>query len=272
MFERYTEKARRVIFFARYEASMFGSPLIETEHLLLGLLREDKALTTRLVGSRASVEAIRCQIEQSTPPREKISTSVDLPLSNESKRVLAYAAEEAERLSHQHIGSEHLALGLLREDKSLGAQLLTQRGATLSTLRNELQENVQTQNPRQPSRRWLGVRTQLGHYELSLKVADIDASLAFYISLGFHAAGGSKSDGIAVVGSGLCRIALYESRIAQNLLYFHGGDLFAIAAKVQAAGMSFEKPPLTGPDGYMAALLRDPDGNAIYLLSHPSEY
>jgi ATP-dependent Clp protease ATP-binding subunit ClpC len=116
MFERYTEKARRVIFFARYEASQFGSPYIETEHLLLGLLREDKALTNRFLRSHASVESIRKQIEAHTTIREKVSTSVDLPLSNECKRVLAYAAEEAERLGHKHIGTEHLLLGLLRED------------------------------------------------------------------------------------------------------------------------------------------------------------
>jgi len=58
MFERYTEKARRVIFFARYEASQFGSPYIETEHLLLGLLREDKALANRFLRSHAAVESI----------------------------------------------------------------------------------------------------------------------------------------------------------------------------------------------------------------------
>ena len=71
MFESYTEKARRVIFFARYEASQFGSPYIETEHLLLGLLREDKALTNRFLRSHASIESIRKQIEGRTPsPRE----------------------------------------------------------------------------------------------------------------------------------------------------------------------------------------------------------
>ena len=74
MFERYTEKARRVIFFARYEASQFGSPYIETEHLLLGLLREDKALTNRFLRSHASVESIRKQIEAHTTIREKVST------------------------------------------------------------------------------------------------------------------------------------------------------------------------------------------------------
>ena len=138
MFERYTEKARRVIFFARYEASQFGSPYIETEHLLLGLLREDKALTNRFLRSHGSVESIRKQIEGRTAIREKVSTSVDLPLSQESKRVLAYAAEEAERLAHKHIGTEHLLLGLLREDKCFAAEILHERGLRLSTLREEL--------------------------------------------------------------------------------------------------------------------------------------
>ncbi len=138
MFERYTEKARRVIFFARYEASQFGSPYIETEHLLLGLLREDKALTNRFLRSHASIESIRKQIEGRTTIREKVSTSVDLPLSQECKRVLAYAAEEAERLQHKHIGTEHLLLGLLREDKSFAAEMLHERGLRLSTIREEL--------------------------------------------------------------------------------------------------------------------------------------
>lgn len=115
MFNLYTEKARRTIFFARYEASQLGSPYIETEHLLLGLLRENGALAHRFLHSYESVESIREQIVGHTTAGKKISTSVDLPLSNESKRVLAYAAEEAERLSHKFIGTEHLMLGLLRE-------------------------------------------------------------------------------------------------------------------------------------------------------------
>jgi ATP-dependent Clp protease ATP-binding subunit ClpC len=155
MFERYTEKARRVIFFARYEASQFGSPYIETEHLLLGLLREDKALTNRFLRSHASVESIRKQIEGHTTIREKVSTSVDLPLSNECKRVLAYAAEEAERLSHKHIGTEHLLLGLLREEKCFAAEILHERGLRLSAIREELsrttQEKAQPQRSRESS-------------------------------------------------------------------------------------------------------------------------
>jgi len=138
MFERYTEKARRVIFFARYEASQFGSPYIETEHLLLGLLREDKALTNRFLRSHASVESIRKQIEGHTTIREKVSTSVDLPLSNECKRVLAYAAEEAERLSHKHIGTEHLLLGLLRVEGGVAARALGALGLSAERAREEV--------------------------------------------------------------------------------------------------------------------------------------
>src|ERR1700757_1255178 len=141
MFERYTEKARRVIFFARYEASQFGSPYIETEHLLLGLLREDRALTARFLGHDASVESIRKQIEGHTTLREKTSTSVDLPLSNECKRVLAYAAEEAERLSHKFIDTEHLLLGLLREEKCFAAEILHERGLKLLQVREEIQRS-----------------------------------------------------------------------------------------------------------------------------------
>ena len=84
MFERYTERARRVLFFARYEASQLGSVSIGTEHLLLGLIREGKGLTSRIFArSHLSLETIRKDIETSTKiPREKVSTSVEIPFSD----------------------------------------------------------------------------------------------------------------------------------------------------------------------------------------------
>ncbi len=139
MFEKYTEKARRVIFFARYEASQLGSRMIETEHILLGLLREDKALANRfLPRTDAAVDSIRKQIEGRTVVHDKVSTSVELPLSDESKRVLTYAAEEADRLLSRDIGTEHILLGLLREDKSVAAAILHEKGLRLSRVREEL--------------------------------------------------------------------------------------------------------------------------------------
>jgi ATP-dependent Clp protease ATP-binding subunit ClpC len=139
MFERYTEKARRVIFFARYEASQFGAPAIEPEHLLLGLMREDKTLTARFFPrAQVSIESIRKEIEGRTLLREKISTSVELPLAPETKRVLAYAHEESDRLQHRHIGTEHLLLGLLREERSMAAEILYERGLRLNAVRDEI--------------------------------------------------------------------------------------------------------------------------------------
>jgi hypothetical protein len=139
MFERYTEAARRAIFFARYEASQFQSPYIETEHLLLGIVRESKALPRRL-GLRIDYQTIHREIDAHYQQTEKVSVSVDLPLSNESKRVLAYAAEEAERLGHRHVGTGHLLVGLLREPESPGGILLIQHGADLKALRVKLGE------------------------------------------------------------------------------------------------------------------------------------
>jgi NTF2 fold immunity protein/Clp amino terminal domain, pathogenicity island component len=138
MFERYTERARRVIFFARYEASNFGSMTIETEHLLLGLLREDKNLTSRFLRNSSSAERVRVEIEQRIPVRAKVSTSIDLPLSSESQNVLSYAAQEAERLNHRHIGTEHILLGILCERKCVGAEILHQAGLRLNAIREEL--------------------------------------------------------------------------------------------------------------------------------------
>ncbi len=104
MFERYTERARRVIFFARYEASQYGSPYIETEHLLLGLLREDRAVAKRFLDEVNAEEGIRAEIEKDLTARERISTSVEVPLTSESKKVLTLAAEEADGLGHRHVG------------------------------------------------------------------------------------------------------------------------------------------------------------------------
>jgi hypothetical protein len=138
MFERYTERARRVVFFARYEASQFGSLTIETEHLLLGLLREDRNIISRFLPEAASAETVRDEIAQRVTIREKVPTSADLPLSDECKRILAYSAEEAERLNHRHIGTEHLLLGILREEKCVAAQVLSERSLKLNSIREEL--------------------------------------------------------------------------------------------------------------------------------------
>jgi ATP-dependent Clp protease ATP-binding subunit ClpC len=139
MFERYTERARRVLFFARYEATQLGSTQIETEHLLLGLIREGKGLTSRIFArSHLSLESIRKEIEGRTIFREKVSTSVEIPFSPDTKRVLQFGAEEADRLLHTYIGTEHLLLGILREERSVAASILTDKGMRLASVREDI--------------------------------------------------------------------------------------------------------------------------------------
>jgi hypothetical protein len=138
MFERYTEKARRVIFFARYEASQYGSVVIDTEHILLGLLREDKALMHRHVGAIQSGTEIRTEVERVIQRGPPIPTSAEVPLSGDSKKILKFAAEEADRLAHRHIGTEHVLLGIFRLPDSLAAKLLLARGAKPETIREQL--------------------------------------------------------------------------------------------------------------------------------------
>jgi ATP-dependent Clp protease ATP-binding subunit ClpC len=134
MFERYTEKARRIIFFARYEASEFGSAYIEPEHLFLGLFREAPGV---LEGLGVPVNLDRELRQEMKPSGEKFSTSVDLPLSNSGKRVLAYGAEESENLQHKYIAPEHFLLALLREDTP-AQSILLKAGITIEPLRESI--------------------------------------------------------------------------------------------------------------------------------------
>jgi post-segregation antitoxin (ccd killing protein) len=134
MFERFTERARRTIFFARYEASQLGSPTIESEHLLLGILREDPALFFETDGSFRPQD-LKKVISAHLKVGPSISTSVDLPLSFECKRAIAQAAEEADRLGSRHVGCEHILMGLLRQDESNVARAMKEAGMKLSAVR-----------------------------------------------------------------------------------------------------------------------------------------
>ena len=139
MFERFTEHARRAIFYARLEASVYGSPYIESEHLLLGLLREDPVVRMNL-----PVEAVRKELERLGHREKPTSTAMDLPLSFDGKRAIAYCAEEAEFLHHKHIDCGHLLVGLTRVEESLAARVLRQHGVSTQ----EAREIVRRSPPR----------------------------------------------------------------------------------------------------------------------------
>jgi ATP-dependent Clp protease ATP-binding subunit ClpC len=148
MFERYTENARRVLFFARYESSELGDLQIRTEHLLLGLGRATTGTAARILRERGiSLEDIRREIARHVAVREKVSTSVEIPFSSETKRILQFAAEEADGLRHSHIGTEHLLLGILREEESRAATILMTRGLRAGELREALAKLVRNDGP-----------------------------------------------------------------------------------------------------------------------------
>jgi hypothetical protein len=136
MFERYTERARRTIFVARYEAAELGAQEIDNEHLLLGLIRESHHLL-RYLPNLDYIDMLRNEVLATVPSRE-INASPNIPMAASAKRCLAYAAEEAETLGHQNVGTEHLFLALLREPESNVARLCTKFGAELSKARQLL--------------------------------------------------------------------------------------------------------------------------------------
>ena len=139
MFNRFTSRALQVLFYARFQVSKLGSSAIEPEHILLGLLDEGKGPGCRIL-TRAgdTLDDFRNDIVPRLTRPERISESDGIPLSASCERVLQYAAEEADRLSHNAVGTEHLLLGLLREERSLAAEVLAARGLRIEGIREAI--------------------------------------------------------------------------------------------------------------------------------------
>ena len=175
MFERFTEKARRVIFFARYEASQYGSPVIETEHLLLGLLREDGLLVLRFLRAKTTASQFRTQIETHVTQRQRISTAVEVPLTDECKKILILAKEESDNLRHRYIGTEHLLLAILRCPTSLAARLLIERGADAGAMREQIARMSGPANVQEPT-------TQEEKYSVSQVLEEAISTLESFLA------------------------------------------------------------------------------------------
>lgn len=126
MFERFDEGARRVIFYARAEADAYGTSNIETEHLLLRILREDKILCKDLLGGVERIDAVRKQV--GTPLVTRQSPAKEIPLSIECEQALHFAVEDADRQGSRTISTKQLFVGLLRIENSRALQLLKTLG------------------------------------------------------------------------------------------------------------------------------------------------
>ncbi len=141
MFERFTERARKVIILAKEEARRFNHDYIGTEHILLGLIREGEGVASSVLQKLGlSLENIRLEIEKLVQPGPATQIIGDIPFTPRSKKALELAAEEARSLGHNYIGTEHLLLGLIREGEGVASQVLMNLGLDLSKVRNEVME------------------------------------------------------------------------------------------------------------------------------------
>ena len=132
MFEKFTERGRKVIIYAKEEAERRQNDYLGTEHLLLGLVREQDGLPVVILKKMGiAIEEVRMEIERNLPAGTNLLTFGDIPFTPRAKKVLELAIEEARLLGHNYIGSEHLLLGLIREDEGIGGKILRNLGANL---------------------------------------------------------------------------------------------------------------------------------------------
>ncbi|NCO84548.1 MAG: ATP-dependent Clp protease ATP-binding subunit ClpC [Nitrospirae bacterium CG22_combo_CG10-13_8_21_14_all_44_11] len=136
MFEKFTERGRKVIIYAREEAEKRQNDYLGTEHLLLALLREEEGVSAAIIKKMGiSIEEVRMEIERKLPYGTNVLTFGDIPFTPRAKKVLELSVEEARLIGHNYIGSEHLLLGLLREDEGIAGRTLRSLGANLLAAR-----------------------------------------------------------------------------------------------------------------------------------------
>jgi ATP-dependent Clp protease ATP-binding subunit ClpC len=141
MFNRFTERARKVIVYAKEEARRFNHDYIGTEHLLLGLIREGEGVAAAVLQKLGlDLETIRLEVEKLVQPGPQTQVLGDIPFTPRSKKALELSAEEARALGHNYIGTEHLLLGLVKEGEGMAYRVLLNLGLDLGKLRNEVME------------------------------------------------------------------------------------------------------------------------------------
>jgi len=156
----FTERVRKVLAMAREEAARLHHEYVGTEHILLGLIREGEGVAaTVLQNLSVELDEIQQKIEETVKKGKAAQTTgPDLPYTSRAKKVLELAMSEARELSHSYVGTEHLLLGLLREEKGIAAQVLTDAGVNLEAARAETLRILGTEMPQQQG----GAQAQAG--------------------------------------------------------------------------------------------------------------
>ena len=138
MFERFTDRARRVVVLAQEEARMLNHNYIGTEHILLGLIHEGEGVAAKSLESLGiSLEGVRSQVEEIIGQGQQ-APSGHIPFTPRAKKVLELSLREALQLGHNYIGTEHILLGLIREGEGVAAQVLVKLGAELTRVRQQV--------------------------------------------------------------------------------------------------------------------------------------
>jgi len=157
MFERFTDRSRRVVVLAQEESRMLGHNHIGTEHLLLGLIHEQPGVAGQVLASAGiTVEAARVQVREIVGPGSKAPTG-HIPFTQRAKKVLELSLREALEQRKSYIGTEHILLGLIRDPDGVGAQILERLGASLPALRQQVIEAAKAAPPDPVAEETLGL-------------------------------------------------------------------------------------------------------------------
>ena len=143
MFERFTDRARKVMALANQEAQRFNHEYIGTEHILLGLVKEGSGVAANVLKNLdVDIKKLRLEVEKLVKSGPDMVTMGKLPQTPRAKKVIEFAIEEARSLNHNYVGTEHILLGLLRETEGVAAQVLMNLGLKLENVRQEVEAAI----------------------------------------------------------------------------------------------------------------------------------
>ena len=286
MWQRFTEQARKVVFYAQEETQKFGEGYVSTEHLSLGLVRESDGAATRVLEKLGvSLNRVRVEVEKQLP-RGDARPSQDMTLTPRAKRVIDLAYEEARELNNSYIGTEHLLLGLVREGDGLAARVLAKLGVELERARREVmalqdQEGGGAKDPTErkpsppPPDPWARFRDDARKAFVVAETEALGRGQSFrspeHLLLGLLAEPESPAcrallaldvdlDRLREATESRCRVA--PAREGEAPLSPAGGQAFTLAYKEQAM-LGDER---TGTEHVLLGLLREPDGVAGRIL------
>jgi ATP-dependent Clp protease ATP-binding subunit ClpC len=178
MFERFTDRARRVVVLAQEEARLLNHNYIGTEHILLGLIHEGEGVAAMALESLGiSLQAVRREVEEIIGQGQRAPTG-HLPFTPRAKKVLELSLREATQLGHNYIGTEHILLGLIREGEGVAAQILVKRGADLSRVRQQVIQLLSGYVGGKEAAPEPGARTRLVRMTVPEELREADQQLA----------------------------------------------------------------------------------------------